>query len=254
MDNLRIESKDGGVAVLRLDKARGNAIDPALVEDLISAAGQLAADPAVRGVLFASAHPKLFCPGLDLATLAGFDRATLGAFMARFAQMLWGLYGLHKPMVAAVGGHAVAGGCILAMVADHRVLRPGAQIGLNEVKVGVPLPWSVTLLLKATVAPPALSRIALLGRNFEGVEALAVGLGDELGPAEAFEDACLARLAEFLEKDDGALATTKRYLREQTLQAMRAREEEAASDFLDAWFSPGTQARIQGIVSSLGKR
>ena len=157
-------------------------------------------------------------------------------------------------MVAAVGRHAVAGGAILAMTADLRVLRPGAQIGLNEIKVGVPLPWSVSLLLKATVAPPALSRIALLGRNFEGAEALAAGLGDELGPLEGFEDACLARLSEFTEKDPGALATTKRYLREETLAAMRAREAEAAADFLDAWFSPGTQARIQAIVASLGKR
>ena len=65
----------------------------------------------------------------------------------------------------------------LALTADHRVLRRGAPIGLNEVKLGVPLPWSVTLLLRASVPPPALGRIALLGRNFSDEEAVARGTG-----------------------------------------------------------------------------
>ena len=100
--------------------------------------------------------------------------------MTAFGVTVWALYGLAKPVVAAVSGAAVAGGCILALCADYRVLRRGAPIGLNEVKVGVPLPWSVTRLLRASVPPQALARIALLGRNFADEEALGVGLADEL--------------------------------------------------------------------------
>ena len=90
--------------------------------------------------------------------------------------MVWALYGLPRPMVAGVNGHAVAGGCILALTADHRVLRRGgAQIGLNEVRVGLPLPWSVSELLRASVPPPALGQVALLGRNFADEEAIRSG-------------------------------------------------------------------------------
>jgi hypothetical protein len=110
---LRIERKES-LAVLRLDKGRGNAIDGPLVEDIARACAELAADGSVRGVLLASAHPKLFCPGLDLIGLLEHDRAAMERFMARFAESVWALYGLEKPVVAALSGHAIAGGCVLA--------------------------------------------------------------------------------------------------------------------------------------------
>lgn len=253
MSGARIE-RQGGVAVLRLDKARGNAIDEPLAEELAQAAAELAKDDAVRGVLLASAHPKLFCPGLDLVALSAYDRGSLERFMTSFAVAVWALYGLAKPVVAAVNGAAVAGGCILALTADHRVLRRGAPIGLNEVKVGVPLPWSVTVLLRATVHAPALGRIALLGRNFADADALEVGLADELADPEGFEASCLARLEEFADKDARALGTTKAWLRERVLAEMIAHETERLPAFLDGWFSPGTQERIRAAVAGLKQR
>jgi len=250
MNTMRLE-RDGDASVLRLDKARGNAIDEAFLDELGTACRELAADESVRGVLLASAHPKLFCPGLDLVTLIDYQRPAMQRFMLKFAEAVWSLYGLPKPVVAAVNGHAVAGGCILALTADYRILRRGAQIGLNEVKIGVPLPWSVSVLLQATAAPTARTRIALLGRNFADEEALAAGLADELAEADGFEVACRTRLAEFTEKDARALATTKGYQRAAALHEMRARERETIGDFLDGWFAAPTQARIRRTVESL---
>lgn len=252
MSTVQLE-RQGVIAVLRLSKERGNAIDPALVDDIARACDELAHDDGVRGVLLASAHPKLFCPGLDLVTLVEFKRPELQSFMGKFASVLWALYGLGKPMVAAVSGHAVAGGCVLALTADYRVLRRGAQIGLNEVKVGVPLPWSVALLLRATVPPSALARVALLGRNFSDDDALRVGLADELGEAEGFEQLCLERLQEFVDKSPAALALTKYYLRASVLTEMRSREVELVRDFLACWFSPEGQQRLRAAVATLKK-
>ncbi|HET7293386.1 MAG TPA: enoyl-CoA hydratase/isomerase family protein [Vicinamibacteria bacterium] len=240
--------------VLILDKPRGNAMDPALVEELLRAASDAAEDASVGGVLIASAHPTLFCPGLDLVELYALDRPAMRAFMLRFAEAMWAFFGLPKPVVAGVSGHAVAGGCILAMTADWRVLTPGAQIGLNEVKIGVPLPWSVALLLRHTVAPASYSRVALLGRNFEGEEALRAGLTDELAARDGFLDACLRRLSEFTDKDLHAFARTKAYLRGDAQTAMRAREAELLDEWLDGWFSPGTRERIRITVEALAKK
>jgi enoyl-CoA hydratase len=250
MKTMRIERTDD-VAVLRFDKARGNAIDEPFVLDLADACRDLASDPSVRGVLMASAHPKLFCPGLDLVTLIEYDRPAMERFMVKFAAALWSLYGLRKPVVAAVNGHAVAGGCILALTADYRVLCRKAQIGLNEVKVGVPLPWSVAVLLRSSVPPQALTRIALLGRNFSDDEAVAVGLAHELADADGFEAACLARVREFTDKDPAAMGATKGYLRAEALGQMRGAEADKIREFLDAWFSPGTQGRIRQTVATL---
>jgi enoyl-CoA hydratase len=254
MSTVRIE-RQGNLLILRFDKARGNAIDPELIDDLGRACHEIGRDDVVRGVLMASANPKLFCPGLDLVTLYEFDRAAMETFMGKFSAVLWSLYDLRKPVVAAIGGHAVAGGCVLALTADYRVLRRGGvQIGLNEVKVGVPLPWSVALLLRASVGPGSLSRVALLGRNFADEEALAAGLADELLDADRFEEQCLDRLQEFAEKDAQALGTTKAYLRAATLREMRAHEKEFVQDFLDGWFSEATRTRLERTIDSITKK
>jgi Delta3-Delta2-enoyl-CoA isomerase len=253
VSGIRVE-KRGRLAVLRLDKPRGNAIDEPLVDELTAACASLDSDAGIGGVLLASAHPKLFSPGLDLVGLLEYDRPSMQRFMGKFAGLVWQLYGLRKPVVAAIGGHAIAGGCILALTADHRVLaRGGVQIGLNEVRIGVPLPWSVAVLLRATVAPGALTRVALLGRNFADDEALGAGLADELADAAGFEDFCLRRLEEFAEKDAAGVGTTKGWLRADALREMQQHEGRLSGDWLDAWFSEATRARIREIVAGLGK-
>ena len=174
--------------------------------------------------------------------------------MARFAEAMLAFFALRKPMVAAVSGHAVAGGCVLALTADHRILRRGAQIGLNEVRVGIPLPWSVAILLRSSVTPAALSRVALLGQNFTDDEAVGLGLVHEVKDAEGFEGACLARTAAFAEKDTAALGTTKAYLRDAALREMTAHEAERRDDFLDAWFAPAGREKIRATVDALTKK
>jgi enoyl-CoA hydratase len=271
MNTTRIEMKDA-IAILRMDKARANAIDGAFVDDMTEAAALLAADDGVRGVLIASAHSRVFCPGLDLVGLVELDRPAMKRFMEKFARMVWSLYGLGKPVVAAIGGHAVAGGCVLALTADYRVLRRGGvNIGLNEVRVGVPLPWGVARLLRASASPHRLSEVALLGRNFADEAALEAGLVQELASrpvpggatgagvhtgtsgSDDFEAICLQRLAEFVERDALSLARTKQYLRASALADMQAHEAEHADEWLDSWFSETTRARIRETLAALGK-
>jgi enoyl-CoA hydratase len=253
MSGIRIE-RQGRVVVLRLDRERGNAIDEAMVEALRAACAEVAADDRVRGVLVASGHPKLFCPGLDLMSLVEYDRPAMARFLAHFEEATIGLFALRKPVVAAVAGAAVAGGCVLALTADHRVLRRGSPIGLNEVRVGIPLPWPVATLLRVSVPPAFVARVALLGQNLTDEDARAAGLVHEVLEAEGFEAACLARLEEFADRDPLALATTKGYLRDAALGEMRAGSERHRAAFLDAWFGPAGQEGIRRTVASLTRK
>jgi enoyl-CoA hydratase len=250
MSTVEIEIKEG-IGTIRLAGPRGNAINQSLVSDLSTALRTVGGDPSARAVLLASAHPKLFCPGLDLVSLSGIGRTEMGAFMLDFSTLLIDLFALKKPVVAAVNGAAVAGGCLLALTADWRVVKRGAPMGLNEVKVGVPLPWSAVLLLKAAAPAAMHSAVALLGRNFEGDAAVAAGLANEAVDAEAFEATLTERLVEFAEKDALALGVTKGYLRGGTVASMRDRETALLDEFLDGWFSAGTQVRIQKAVAAL---
>jgi enoyl-CoA hydratase len=253
VSSVKIE-RQGRLGVLRMDKARGNAIDEPFAEDMVAATRTLAEDDQVHGILLASGHPKLFCPGLDLVTLYQYDRPSMARFMGKFHAAVFALFALRKPMVAAIAGHAVAGGCVLALTADHRILRRGSQIGLNEVRVGLPLPWSVALLLRAAVPPTSLSRVALLGENFADDEARTIGLVHEVREAEGFEAACVARAQEFAEKDRTAVGTTKAYLRAAALAEMHVREETLQAEFLDSWFSPAGREKIGQTVEALAKK
>jgi len=250
---VRIE-RQGRLAILRLDKARGNSIDEPMVTALATAAAELDADDATRGILLASAHPKLFCPGLDLVALVDYDREAMRRFLVRFEEAMLALYALRTPVVAAVAGAAVAGGCILALTADYRVIRRGSPIGLNEVRVGVPLPWWVLTMLRASLSPAALTRVALLGQNFSEEEAREVGLVHEVLPADGFEDAALGRLAELASRDAAALGTTKAWLRHTALEEMRTGSPERRAVFLDGWFSPAAQRKIRETVASITRK
>jgi enoyl-CoA hydratase len=245
-------SIDQGLATVRLERAHGNAINDELVRGLMTACQETEADPEVRGVLLAGGG-KLFCPGLDLQELVELDRATMVGVLHRFNACILMLYTHSKPVVAALHGHAVAGGCVLSLTADWRVLRQGAMVGLNEVKVGVPFPFGVSMVLRESVPRASLEEVVMFGRNYRDDEAIRAGLVHEVRPAEGFEQYCLERLQELADKDPRAFAITKRYLRSATAERIRANDPQLAEEFLDSWFSTETRQKIKAIVAALKK-
>lgn len=253
MGTVQIDIKDG-VGEIRLAGPRGNALSEEMVQDLSSALRTVAGEPSARVVLLTSAHPRIFCPGLDLVSLSRIGRTEMGAFMLEFATLLTDLFALKKPVVAAVNGAAVAGGCLLALTADWRVVKRGATMGLNEVKVGVPLPWSAVMLLRSSVPSFAYTSVALLGRNFEGEAAVDNGLASEVADADSYDATLAERVAEFAEKDAFAFGVTKGHLRGGAVASMRDRETALLDEFLDGWFSEDTQERILKAVAALQAR
>jgi enoyl-CoA hydratase len=244
-------SLSDGIATVRLAREHGNAIDETLAEDLLRACRDLGSDPSVRGALLA-ASGKLFCPGLDLRDLLAYDRPSMARFLATFSDMVLALYMLPLPVCAAIEGHALAGGLILALTADWRVLRQGALVGLNEVRVGVPLPFGVALLVREAVPPGRREEVALLGRNYAGEAAVAAGLVHEVHEGAGFEAHCRTRLGELAARDRLAFARTKEYLRAATAERFAREDASHRDEFLDCWFSPGTRGRIEEIVAGLG--
>lgn len=242
--------REGAIGVVRMEREHGNAINDAFVESLVAALAEAESDPGIGGVLL-TAGGKIFCPGLDLQELSALDREGMERFMRRFSAAVLTLYSFPKPAVAVLHGHALAGGCVLALCADWRVLRRGAVIGLNEVKVGVPLPFGVALIVREAVPKHKITEVALLGRNYNDESALASGLADELVDAEQIEAASRERLEEFVAKDAFAFAVTKRYLRSGVVERVRASHRLLIPEWLDGWFSDGTRARIAAIVADL---
>jgi enoyl-CoA hydratase len=242
--------REDGCCRIHLSRERGNAIDDNVLDGLIRLAREAEQDPDIQGVIL-SAAGKLFCPGLDLVYLSAMNRQDLARFMEKFAACLLQLYRFSKPMVAALSGHTLAGGAVLSLAADWRILQTGAMIGLNELKVGVPLPFGVSMILRDAVIGPRLEEVALFGRNYADEEALASSLVHELCEPDLLPGRARERLQEMTSKDLASFAVTKRYLRSATAERIEAREAEFHGEFLDCWFSDGTQERIRNLVAKL---
>jgi len=246
-------SVDRGLGTLLMRRAHGNAINGELADDMIAACRRAEQDDEVRGVLLAGAG-KLFSPGLDLQELIELDRESMEEFLDRFSRCLMTMYQFSKPMLARMHGHAVAGGCVLSLTADWRVLADGAMVGLNEVPIGVPLPFPVAMFLREAAPSPKTEEVALFGRNYRGQDAVAAGLAHEALAVEGFDEHCRERLDELAAKDARAFSFTKRYLRTPVVEHIRKHDVEWRGEFLDSWFSAGTRERVQGVIDGLRAR
>jgi enoyl-CoA hydratase len=242
---------DAGVAVLGLDLGRGNAIDHSFV-DAVSAALDGALADGARAVVL-TGRGKVFCGGLDLLAIFDYDRAAMGRFVDAFDGLFRKILAFPRPVVAAVNGHALAGGAILAMAADHRVAQPGAfQFGVNEVALGLPFPAAAYEIVRRATPDPAAAAVFLEGRRFSPEEALAAGLVHRLAAdvvAGATEQA-----RRFAANGLDAVADTKADLVAPVLARIDATSAAKRERFLDRWFSPDARARIGTLRDRLAKK
>lgn len=223
----------GPVAVLRLEHGKVNAIDLDLCEALTRQLAALA-DHSCRAVIVTAAG-NCFSAGVDLVQLtsggAGYVRRFLPAMDAFFRALLT----LPKPVVAAVNGHAIAGGCIIAACCDHVVMAEGSpRIGVTELAVGVPFPMLLMEIVRARVSDRSARDLVYSARTVLPPEALALGLVDELAPAADVMPRAMNAAARLSGIPPVTFSLTKRAL----VAPILARAEAAAAieaDLTRAW-------------------
>jgi Delta3-Delta2-enoyl-CoA isomerase len=245
-----VRSLADGVALLRLDRPPANALDTAMLADLQSALDGSLADGA-RAIIL-TGRPGMFSGGLDVPALLGLPRAEIQAFWSSFFRINRALAESPVPVLAALSGHAPAGGAILALHCDFRIAAAGRfRIGLNEVHVGLPVPPTILAVLAATVGRSAARRLAVRGELVTVDEALTLGLVDEVVPAEELEARTRQRAVELLALPTVAMNTTRRNVKAGVLQALATADDVALAT--DWWFSAETQAGMRRLVERLGK-
>ena len=139
MEFTRVD-RDGELLIITLARGKANPLNAAMVEELITAFGAASGDD-VRAVVFASDRPKFFSSGFDVVEVFAYDRDRMKEFFSRFIDLYEAMLHLPKPVVAAVSGHAFAGGAVLALACDSRVMAEGEfGFALNEVNLGIVVP------------------------------------------------------------------------------------------------------------------
>jgi enoyl-CoA hydratase len=229
--HVTVESR-GELALVRLDRPPANALNPELLEEFEAVRQQLAADPP--GAVVVSGRERFFCAGVDLKLVPTMSPDDQRAMVEGINRLVIGWYGFPRPVVAAVTGHAIAGGMVIALCADYRVGATEGKLGLTELRAGVPYPVAAIALVRAELAGPAARALALRAHLVEPEEALRLGLVDELaGPDEVLERACdvAQQMAQF---GGESYARTKLELRGDTLARIQ-RAVESGDPLLEAW-------------------
>lgn len=244
---VRIEQVEG-VVILSVDKPPVNAIDLELVLETEKALSRLQNEDSVRSLVITGTGP-CFSAGLDLKVLPHYIPEKQREMVEALNRTVARLYALPIPTVAAVNGHAIAGGFILAISCDYRIgTRSSCQIGLTETRVGIPFPFSTMEVLKAELSPPVARRITLVGRNMGPEDALRCGVLDELEPA----DQVLPRARE-VALDLGRLpsegyAAIKRQLHSEPLARIERSLRTGGDPLLDSWLTEEAKEASSDLI------
>ncbi len=237
------------VAIVRLSRGVTNALDLELVNELGVLLERIEHDASVSALVLGSGNVKFFSIGFDIPHLFELPRQDFQTFFTAFNRVCHRLYTLPKPTVAALTGHAVAGGCILALCCDYRFIAEGKKLmGLNEIKLGVPVPYLADCVLRELVGTRYAREMIDTGEFYMPADSLRMGLVDQVLPAGDVIMRAVEK-AKFLGAwPREAFALIKQNRVEEVEQRVLASREEKERLFLDSWYSDEARQRLKEAI------
>jgi enoyl-CoA hydratase len=189
-------SVESGVGTIRLDRPKMNALNVQVQEEIRAAAREATDREEVRAVVVWGG-PKVFAAGADIKEMADMSYAEMVARSSALTSAFTAVARIPKPVVAAINGYALGGGCELALCADRRVAAADATLGQPEILLGIIPGAGGTQRLPRLIGPARAKDIIFSGRFVKADEALAIGLVDEVVPAEQVYDAAVTWASQF---------------------------------------------------------
>jgi enoyl-CoA hydratase/carnithine racemase len=240
---------DSEVRILTLSRPRANAMNHAMVDEVLSAVRDAAGDDRVRAVVIASDQKGFFSAGFDVEEVFDYDLPAMRHFFTHFMDLFERLLHMPKPVIGAISGHTWAGGAFLSLAFDLRVFGKGEYgFALNEINFGAVLPTAIRKALIGIVGTREGTRIILDGESIAPQKALAINLADALVPHEEVSVTALRLAHRMAEKPRNAFAFTKGALQQ---DAGYPTEREPLDSFFKQWFSPECVERRRALTAAL---
>lgn len=241
--------RNAGIVTLRLNRPPANALDLEVITELGDAFTELENEAEARA-LIVTGSGRFFSAGLDLKAVPAYSADQQRQLATELNRMVGRLYGLKLPAVAAVNGHCIAGGLIVALCCDYRIAAAGDyKIGLTEARVGVPFPVGPMAVVQGELAPAAARISVLLARNTDPQGALAQGLLDEVQAAEQLLGRAMEMAEEMAALPRSSYGRIKRHLRAAAL----ARIDDAVSNqnepVLGSWLGAETASASAEVLA-----
>jgi 3,2-trans-enoyl-CoA isomerase len=253
MNTIKVSIKDR-LAIITLNRGKSNALNREMVTELNELLGNIENDHAIGGAMICG-QENFFSAGLDLIELYNYNEEEALSFWKLFFSFTANLTAFKKPLVAAINGHSPAGGCVIALACDARVMAEGKYIiGLNEVPVGIIVPNSIFELYAFWIGKANASRSLLEGKLFNPEEALQIGLIDELAKPESILTAAERKARKYMAFEANTWQQSKRNIRQDLIRSQAADQSEALDVMLAQWWSPATRSILKTIIDNLQKR
>lgn len=234
-------------AVLTMSLGKVNAMSLELVEAISTSLTEFADDRQVRAVIVAG-NPRVFSAGIDLKRLVSEGPEYLDVYLPKLTQLFTGALNFPKPLVTAIAGHAVAGGCVVACTGDYRVISHEARIGIPELRVGVPFPAAGLEIMRWATVGGCFRKMINSGATFVGQGAVVAGLADESCSGEIVLERAHLAIEEMLQVPPDVFALTKRQMRFPVNQAIEQGSGEFGPDIDRLWRDPATRKSIAEYV------
>jgi enoyl-CoA hydratase/carnithine racemase len=241
------------IVEMQLARPPVNALNLELLQELRAALEEAPAAGA-HGIVLSGAA-GMFSAGVDVPALMGRERGEVRAFWREFFAICAVLARAPVPVVAAITGHSPAGGAVLSLFCDYRVMAEGPfKIGLNEVQVGLSVPDCIQLALRRVVGTYRAERLLVAGAMIESRDALACGFVDETTAIDQVTTRALFWLRELTALPAHAMLATRALARADMAEAYADIDALPLDEFVDGFLRPETQAVLQALVARLGKK
>jgi len=243
----------GPIRELRMSRPPANALNP----ELIAALGEAVASAPKEGAraLVLSSGVRLFSGGLDVPYLIQLDRPAIRATWESFYRLMLGLAASPVPIAAAITGHSPAGGAVLSIFCDYRVMAEGDfQIGFNEVQVGIPLPEAIFRAFIRLVGMHQAERLCVPGRMVPAAEAFRIGFVDELAPLDQVVPRAIAWCQELVALPPVAMTRTRQSARADLIRIVEEGLARELDSLVDMWFSDETQTTLRAVVERMAAK
>jgi enoyl-CoA hydratase/carnithine racemase len=242
---VEIENQDN-VAVLRLTNGVTNPISLELIKDISKHLKELKEDSSVSGVVLTGSNDKFFSIGFDLPNLYKQGEKEIRTFYRSYNRLCLDLYTYPKPTVAALTGHAIAGGCILAICCDYRVIASGKKLmGLNEIKLGVPVPYPGDVILKQIIGTRYAQMIMEMGEFFGPEQLMQMGMVNQVEKIKSVLERAVEQAKLLGDYPNMAYNMIKKNRVESVKEQIMENLDDKEQYFLKCWFSHETRKLLK---------
>ena len=248
-----IEKQD--YTIVQMNRGKVNAINQEMVQELRQTFQELQQNVEVKGVLL-TGQPHYFSAGLDLIELIQYNDSQIHEFFGAFGSLYQELVRFPKPFIAAISGHAPAGGCVLAVTCDNRYMATGDKyvIGLNEVAVNIQISQDLIAAYTFWIGAGLANRYILEGKLLSSEEAVNCGLVDALFPLEQVLDHAEQKMQQYLKADQEIWVNTKQKLRKHWIDGLDQNAVNSLKEAATLWWKPEIRAKMEAYVQSFSNK